>query len=143
MVSNMTAGVDLVIHLICWRLNLSRIFVHLLIINRCGLSQRRMADNWRLWLCNDECVGCAGHWKQVGSTVGRRWHNEDKRARLVVVLEIYGPSKLSGENERYDEVDIARLARLQDPYQFFLEAKLFNLQALLCGILVATILNLN
>ena len=102
-----------------------------------------MADNWRLRLCNHECVGCAGHWKQVGSTVGRRWHNEDKRARLVVVLEIYGPSKLAGENERYDEIDITRLARLQDPYQFFLEAKLFNLQALLCGILVATILNLN
>ena len=57
--------------------------------------------------------------------------------------EIDGPSKLSGENECYDEIDIARLARLQDPYQFFLEAKLFNLQALLRGVLVATILNRN
>ena len=77
------------------------------------------------------------------STEGRRWHNDDKRARLVVVKEIDGPSELSGENECYDEIDIARLARLQDPYQFFLEAKLFNLEALLCGILVATILNLD
>ena len=69
MVSNKTAGVDLVIHLICWRLNLSRIFVHLLIINRCGLSQRWMADGWRLRLL-DECVGCASHRKQVRSTEG-------------------------------------------------------------------------
>ena len=140
MVGNKAAGVDLVIHLICWRLNLCRVFVHLLIINRCGLSQRRVAGSWRLWLL-DECVGRAGHWEQARSTEGRRWHDNDKRARLLVVKEVYGPSKLSGENECYDEIDIARLARLQDPYQFFLEAKLFNLQALLCGILVAAILH--
>ena len=103
-----------------------------------------MADNWSLRLLNDECVCCAGHRKQVSrATEGRWWHDDNKCARLIVVKEIDGPSKLSGENECYDEVNIAGLARLQDPYQFFLEAELFNLQALLRGILVATILNRN
>ena len=79
----------------------------------------------------------------VGTGEGRWGHNKDKRACRVVADEVDRPAELTGEDEGNDEIDVAGLACLENPYQLLLQAQVLNLLALLLGILQSMILNLH
>lgn len=121
-------------------LDVGGIIVHLVKGDGGGLPERwvtRGRDCFR----KETFSGTRGG-KHVRATEGGGRDDKDEAHGGIVIDEVDGPAELTGENQGNDEVNIARLTCLKDPYQFFLETEFLNLLTLFFAVLVAVILNL-